>query len=79
MDEGCVLLVGAAGARLHSRGYQFNGLGSATKRSDVLWVGSEYSPAGTGIYGVASAADVKRWNRHYRRQWKNAQRSAATP
>jgi len=55
------------------------GWGPHTRRSDVLWVGSEYSPAGTGIHGVASAADVKRWNRHYRRPWKIAQRSATTP
>lgn len=29
MDEGCVLLVGPAGARLDGRRYQFNGLGTA--------------------------------------------------
>ena len=43
------------------------GWGPHTRREDVLWVGGEHRPAGTGIHAVAPAADVKRWERHHRR------------
>lgn len=44
------------------------GWGPHSQRDDVLWVGGRDLPAGTGIYGIAPAADVRRWNRHHSRR-----------
>lgn len=47
------------------------GWGPHTNRDDVLWIGSKDLPAGSGIFAVIAAGDLKRWSRHYRRLAKD--------